>query len=748
MLGATTLASVLLVGGAPRWAQAAVAALVVIALAINLGSRRALDGRGPLVLALAAGATWTLLQLVPLPEAVRLVLTPELEALRMDGLELAGVSSWSSLSMDPTSTLRALTFFATLVGVAIAALRIAASPGGRYALSAYVAISAGLAALIAGVHELVGARELYGLYGPSQIGPLLGPLVNPNHLGCLTALGGATSLGLLLHAKQPTWRRAAWTANLFICVIATLATLSRGATLALAVGVVVVVVTVVLQKLRGVAPDEDEPKGARRERFMATTVPIAIMIVCGLVLAVYLAAGSVMHQLEATTLGEIEAPRTKYVAWVSALELVRESPLVGVGRGAFESTFTRVHAASAYATFSHPENQLIQAVVEWGLAGTAIIGGLATWGLLVALRRWRDGALAAGSLGALAAVGFQSNFDFGLELLGLAVPVVLLLATLTYGGLKGRTSQQLPRLRLARAGMLGGVALGGMVLLLPATRTIAETHAQLRPPVTRDALRAAIAAHPMDYFAFSLLAQDLLRESDPSARRVLNHALRLHPTYPALHWMIARIMLGEKRSSQAAAAYATAIRYSTSPRPLLEEVVQRLDEVTAASAIPLEVSPNTVMPLLGRQSPVARRWLERVIVAHPSAAVAEALLTVGLVQKAHGAVELAARSRCTFSPTEACRAELARLLAYIGNSPAVVAEVSDVKQWKGGREDRQKAWLLLCDAHAATGSMDAARTCLRELENSGLMRPGAAEIILRRDKWRPAMTTTSPGATP
>src|SRR6185369_6190725 len=107
-------------------------------------------------------------------------------------------------------------------------------------------------------------------------------------------------------------------------------------------------------------------------------------------------------------------------------------PWVGVGRGAFEAAFTRVHPASGLASYSHLENEYLQAVVDWGVIGALALGLLAIWVAVAAVKRWRDGPLAAGALGALTVVAIQSNVDFGVEFLGLAAPMTAVAAALTY----------------------------------------------------------------------------------------------------------------------------------------------------------------------------------------------------------------------------------------------------------------------------------------------------------------------------
>ncbi|HWU90260.1 MAG TPA: hypothetical protein VN253_23510, partial [Kofleriaceae bacterium] len=106
-LGALATA-VLAVGGALRPAQIAVAVLVAVALAAQLPSRRRLERASPLVCALGLAAGLTALQLVPLPDAVVERLSPAGAALRDQGVAIAEVGYWPSLSMDAAGSVAAL----------------------------------------------------------------------------------------------------------------------------------------------------------------------------------------------------------------------------------------------------------------------------------------------------------------------------------------------------------------------------------------------------------------------------------------------------------------------------------------------------------------------------------------------------------------------------------------------------------------------------------------------------------------
>lgn len=743
MAGIAIAISVLAVGGTPRWAQAVVAVLVAGAMVLNLRSRRALVRAAPLVWLILTAALWTACQLIPLPSLLIHQLSPTLVALRDDGGAILHVGDPSSISMDVGATLRALTFLMTLSGLAVVCLRLASTERGRYLIVSFVTGLIGVAAAVAGVHELVGATNLYGVYEPAQATPpIMGPLLNANHLGCLTAIGAVLSVGLFVHPKQPTPLRMLWCVVGLGCVGVTLATLSRGAVLAMTAGTMMTIGVILAQRFQSTQKSK-----RKREHLLARTLPVGIIIASCMIVAVYISAGTVVHQLEATSLQEIHEPKSKFAAWRSSLTLIGDAPWTGVGRGAFETTFTRVHAASALVTFSHVENEALQAVIEWGIPVAAVLAVLAAWMVLLALRRWRDGPLAASALGAMMVVAVQSNFDFGMELLGLAAPVVAVIGVLTYVPLLEKSAsppRYRPFLRLAHVlGILGGA----LLLLHPALRSIEDDHRVLRGDPTREQIIDSIERHPLDYFGFAVLAEQMLQTNETGGVRILNHALRLHPHHAGLHRIAARLLVRSGRVAQAETEYAATIRGSADPRPAIIEVVSVLPKERAANAIPLTIDIDVVTrTLLGIKRPdVAILWLERLLRHRGDIHSIEVLYSVAMDSNRLDAAEHASRQRCKLMPSTQCRLGLARVLARAGKPASVVAELQDVATWRGHRDDQIEAWLLLCDAHSASKAHGDARQCLRRFEGSALVPPGDSRIQTRLEGL-PPVEPRVPGA--
>ena len=733
--GLALLSSVLVIGGALRWTQAIVAGLVGLALATQVGSRRRFDHVSPLVVLIGIAVVLTALQLIPLPDSVLDALDAHSNELRNDGAALSGTAPWRSISMDPSGTLRALAFFITLLGVAVLGLRIASSERGRYLVLAGVTVTCGLAAAVTGLHTLLNMDLLYGVYAPQHATPpLLGPLLNANHLGGLMALGATLALGLVFYQRQAAQVRVLWIVIAVSCSATALASLSRGAALALALGIMTTIALLVTGRLG--APGDDR---ARHHRAWINEIPVTIVIALGLAIAVFTSAGKVADQLDNTSLTELNLPLSKYAAWRSSATLVEEAPWLGIGRGALEPVFTRIHEPSAYVTFSHLENEYIQAVVDWGIPGGIALGLTLAWCIVIAVKRWRDGALAACALGACAAILFQSSVDFGIELLGLAVPLVLVASTLL--GVRLRESRGVA-VRVARGGLAFALLAAVAILLIPATRDIKEDHdflttAKDRKDTTVEEVLAVIERHPLDYLAYGEAAAVMSRTADPRAARFLNHALRLHPTHPGLHRLAARMLIADGRRSQGAVEYSLALRGTLAPKAMVLEIVTLLPDVNlAASAIPIDaVNPGQILHSLDelKRNDVAVRWLQRVVVG-PQHDVTVIDQLYALAMKLHDlpVAEQAARRRLVESRTNASRIMLARAMFRREEFDQVLKDLADVPKWKGRIDEQADAWFLMCDAHIEKRAWDPALECLHKLDASGIIAPAHRNDVVKR----------------
>jgi len=274
------------------------------------------------------------------------------------------------------------------------------------------------------------------------------------------------------------------------------------------------------------------------------------------------------------------------------------------------------------------------------------------------------------------------------------------------------------------------------LLWSPLTRIVDEDHGTLGESATHDEIISAVAAHPLDYYGFALLARERLRTSEEDAVRTLNHALRLHPTHAGLHWMAARLLNHTSRKDQAHAEYSTALRYSTDLRPIVSEIARTYGVEEAARAIPIELYlDSTVRALTELDRPdLIVRWLERVVTYTSDLRAAEMLFTLAMQSKNYGAAELAARRRCETYRSKRCQLELAQVLSLRKDHAAALEALGDVMTWRGRADDQLPAWYLLCDSYVALQKLSDAKDCLRRLDVSGLVKTNEPEVVRRREE--------------
>ncbi|HWM88456.1 MAG TPA: O-antigen ligase family protein [Kofleriaceae bacterium] len=719
---AALVVAVFAIGGAHRLSVVALGLLSAGAAALQITSQRRLSRRSPLMLLLAVAVGLTALQLVPLPAALVELLHPEAYELIADGSRLAGSGEpvFLPLSLDPAGTLFELVKLCSYLALAYVLLRMSASERGRIRVFTAVAAVIGVAAAIGLIHKLLEANTLYGLYRPRYAyAEFLGPLLNRNHFASLLAVGTLVSAGLALRARVPMAHRMAWAAVGLLCLVESLLIQSRGAAVGLALGLGVSGGLLLLQRWF-----QDSTRKSRRPELAKVTIPATIVVLCCLTMVVYFSAGGVGEQLTETRGAELAEPRSKFMAWRSASQLLEDSPWIGVGRGAFESAFTRVHPSSGLVTFSHLENEYLQTAVDWGVPGALAMAFILAWTGLIAVRRWNSGALAAAGLGVMVTVAAHSVVDFGLELPGLAVPILFVLATLTHVPVVEIAPGRSRRTRLLRGGAVALAGAASLLLLTPLGRTLHEDHNRLREQdvMSADLAREAMDRHPVDYLATAYVAAALFEAGDIEARRLLNHALILHPTHPELHRLAARMLLRSGRPGQALVEYHLAIRATRNPVDLIRELVRRFPAPDqAVKALPVDhPHPRRIARILvdEKRPDVALPYLKRVVHDNPKDLLTFKLLgEIAPGLKDHEAVELAARRLAELEPTQDNLLSLARILHVREKQADAEKAVKRALEKRGSAGVLLEANVLLADIYIAAKNWTAARqhlTSLRE----------------------------------
>ena len=702
----------LAIGGAPRWAACASAALCLATAVPYVTSRRTASSPSPLLYPLALAAGLTALQLVPLPRAIAEQLVPAKLALVTENATAWGDAppSWTVASFDPPATLVELAKLCGYLALAWTCVRLSAQRRARRWLAAAVAGVATLVALVTLAHHAVGATQVYGVRDPGVSLKLIGPILNPNHQSSLFGLAVPLALGLAIVSTGLV--RAGWLVAAATLVATTLLGGSRGGVLGLAAGLIVATTLYVVQRRAGAAD-------THRRVPLSVAVPGVVVAVCAVVLIGVLAAGDVARELSRTSFdGSQDITSGRYDAWRASTSLIEESPWLGVGKGAFEHAFTRVTPAHE-VTFSHVENSYLQAAIDWGLAGALALALALALVARAALAQWRHGPLAAGVLGALVSVAIHDLADFSLELPAVATAAIVAAAIVAHarlGTAQGDGGKRAPVARRVLATRLAALTAGALIVAAAASplgRTARADHAHvvaLTDATARAAAaRAAFARHPASYMLAGRAAEALFAARDPRAVALVNRALTFHPRHGGVHHLAGRMLARSQRPEQAAVELAAAALWSRDPRPIVADVLAIFpDAALAANALPLDARRGArVMGLLGDRRDVALAYGRRLADAHPRDARVHAMLaTVALADGRAGIAVDAARAAWELARTAPNATLLGRALSLGGDPAAAIAVMREAADSLDNAPISERVHLLFALADVLTGVAD------------------------------------------
>jgi hypothetical protein len=619
------------------------------------------------------------------------------------------------MTLDVGRTLAELAKLGAYAAFFAAAVTYASRPDRRRALVLAVAGVATLVAIIGLAQAALGTTRVLFFYDQQQQHwgpPVRGTFVNANNFGALMALGAASTLVLGLRERR--WRFPALAATLIIN-LAVVFSLSRSG---IAGTMLAQLLTFALDRVQ-LWRSADQEGARRRSAFLIVALAL-------IALALVIGASRLRSEISKTTLAELDVPTSKYQAWRHATELVVDYPWVGVGRGAFDQAFTRVSEVSGKVRYPYVENSWLQVVVDWGVPAALLLFLLAGWSAVLALRRLGEDPLAIGAAAGLAALAVHDVVDFSVDIPGVALPALALLAVIF-----GRTTRDPERGRrrllvhpvayLAPASLVTVMALGAF---FPTPSAEAEALAAVtrdpEVPVERVLMvaRAAQRRHPSDYFLHALVAERLARDEHPSTIRWLNHAIYLNPRYPDTHVIAAELLARNGRKPQALLEYRTAAASARNPRDVWERVLARypaLDDLVAACpedagllallakwldgkgrALDAEAVYLRVMAMDPRQLRAASELASRAIARGDKDLAAQRVAAVLAIDDGPGPQLLRARERILAGDLDTA----ARILAHLLDRSAVGLEVE----------------LALCDALARAGRGEDGRNRLKNVE--------------------------------
>jgi hypothetical protein len=566
-IGAVLVFAPLAIGTVHPPTQAVVFVGCALLLALTLIQRR-LVGKGLTLTAphffLLLAVALTALQVVPLPHALVALLSPRANELFEAAL---GDYRVHALSLDPTATGTELAKLASYLAFYVTVVEHAAQRPRRAQIIRMVAAVAALVAVLGFAQAIARTDALLFFYRPRHQLPALvrGSFVNPNHFGALLTL--AAPCALLSAVRRSASSLYGWAAVLVINVASVL-TMTRNSMLSVLMAQVIAVL-LTLRRERGAWP--------RSWR----SVVIAGVAVAGAIAGAVFSVDYLRIAWNKTLLHDLKDPLWKFQAWGHALSLVKDYPLFGVGRGAFGAAFTQVSPVAGVAHYPWVENAYVQAVADFGIPGAVLLAGLGVWVVVQSKRRLIGETLLVAPFAALVAFACHEAVDFAVEIPGVGLPAIALLAAL-HGAPAGAVEPRRVAVRLGFLALPVALAVTAVITALIPSASVsgAALADQCRDLKVPTATVVAVGErlrrrHPADYYIPLVVAGRLATEGQLGALRWINASLRLNPRHFAPHAWAADLLARAGRKGQALLEYRAAVAGAPDPRAIWPTVAAR-----------------------------------------------------------------------------------------------------------------------------------------------------------------------------
>jgi Flp pilus assembly protein TadD len=527
--------------------------------------------------ALAAAATMTLVQLIPLPQGVLRLLSPRAAEVFAD----AGLVGPQALTLDVPASLDELAKLTAYLAFYGAVTVYAGRAHRRLHVIGAIAAVATLEALLGMLQALIDPTRVLFFYAPNESWPALvrGTFVNPNHFGALMTLGAPCALTLAVVEPRLRWLGAFGAVVTSVGAVLCLGRISLATTL-LAEGMALVLL------LRS------------REKHHVPTWVWALAGL-GMLAGGLLALDRVEGAWSATSFDEVNVRTSKVGIWREALPLLSEFPMAGVGRGAFAFAVNQVSELGGKVRLPFVENFFLQVLLDWGaLAGSGLLLLLA-WALKVGLRGIKTDPLMVACGAGVVGLVVHEVFDFAVELPGVALPALALLACMHARRGPDREPPVGTKLRFQWGLMAIPVAVIATAVLGATSPDAVEVGRRLAAAsrdraVSADALigmgQDLARRHPADDYIPLVVASRLAAEGHADAIRWINRAATLSPANHRPHLLAARFLADRGRRTQALLEYRTAAALAPDGRDVWAEVATRfagLEALLAATPEPL-----------------------------------------------------------------------------------------------------------------------------------------------------------------
>ena len=390
------------------------APLLLAAIAFTAAVRPHI-GRDPdrwLDVALAACLVVIALQLIPLPPAIRLALSPAAadldSSLRLD----AATAAPRPLSVDPASTIVALMLGTTFVLLFWCA-RSVFSRGGMRAMARSVTWLALVLAAFGMMQHLTAPRLMYWMWPAPKGATPFGPFVNHSDFASLLVMAlplvagyGLARVQSRTHTGAPR-RLAIDAVTIWLFVVVCLISASL---------VVGLSRSGLIAGAAGLAAFAWLSSGRMPQKARAWFLFAHLVLV--LVAAAYANPRALSLRISQTVTSGLGARRT---VWHETWPMVRDFWATGVGAGAYQRAMIVYQQSPRLFYFNHAHNEYLQLVAEGGVlliipALLAVAVGVSRIRARLTADRSPAFSIRAGAVGGLVAIAVQSVWETGLRI--------------------------------------------------------------------------------------------------------------------------------------------------------------------------------------------------------------------------------------------------------------------------------------------------------------------------------------------
>lgn len=436
-----------------------------------------------------------LLQVVPLPLGVIAALSPETAALwRATAVAGQAAPTTATLSLYPHGTWTDLRLLMAALTVFFVVVNVHRDRDAFRRLLAGVGLIGLVVALIGIVQVAFGANKIYWLFDSPAGRITAGPFASYSHFSEFVNLSLGCALGYLLvraidrshgrpielrdlvdlRAAQGVWLERVLAASLIVGALAIALSTSRNGLISLVfAGSVTAVAMQVTRKVEGVG------------------WPLVGVATIAFVALLALGFDPIYTRMSDTLADPIEAYDVRAALARDTFRMATALPLVGSGFGSYWVAFPMFDTSVRGGTAANAENQYLEVLAETGFVGGA--AAMALLGLVIAAlvrlarsQGSRTNIAGFGLLFGVAAIGFHSVTDFGLE-----IPAVGVLTLVIAAAALGRASR-VTTLRVPPRFVAGGVSVALAVGLGLSIAPTLRAHRAYAANLERDALHAAM----------------------------------------------------------------------------------------------------------------------------------------------------------------------------------------------------------------------------------------------------------------